>query len=367
LQNTHKKICIVTISLAKGGAERSCAMLSEMLYAEGYEVHIAILNNEIDYHYKGTLFNLGNRKKPKENIATRTKRLLKLRKYLKKNKIDLIIDHRTKNDYYRELFYHNVLYKGFKKIYVVHSANTNLYLTKQPKKFAKEYSLNVATVGVSDYISKEILPQYRIHNAVTIHNAFDPSWATSEAIVAPELKPHNYILSYGRIDDTVKDFTFLINAFTASNLWKDGVQLAILGNGPDKEMLQQFVASLPSHNQIVFLPQQNPFPIVSKAQFVTLTSRFEGFPMVLVEALSLSVPVVSLDIVSGPSEIIEHRKNGLLVAKRNVSLFAEALLEMHNNDILREFCKANSKASVSQFSISEISKKWNQILQHAVR
>ena len=181
------------------------------------------------------------------------------------------------------------------------------------------------------------------------------------------MKDTKYLLSYGRIDDAVKDFTFLLNAFTASTLWQVGVKLVLLGDGPDTKMLQQFVASLPSKNQIVFLPHQNPFPIVKMAQFVTLTSRFEGFPMVLVEALSLGVPVVSLDIVSGPSEIVQHRKNGLLIAKRDVSLFAEALQELFTNKELYEFCKANANSSVQQFSVSEISKKWNQLIHHATR
>jgi glycosyltransferase involved in cell wall biosynthesis len=367
LQNTHKKICIVSISLGKGGAERSCAMLSEMLHAQGFEVHIAILNDSVAYPFKGTLFNLGKQKKESENFTGRFQRLLKLRKYLKKHNFDVIIDHRSKNDYYRELFYHAILYKGFAKIYVVHSANPDLYLTPRPHKFANIYNKNLITVGVSDHISEQILPQFGIDNAVTIHNAYDPNWATSDEKLPKELMGTKYLLSYGRIDDAVKDFTFLLNAFTASQLWRKGTKLVLLGDGPDKKALQHFVKSLPSKEQIVFLPYQNPFPIVSKAQFVTLTSRFEGFPMVLVEALSLGVPVVTLDIVSGPSEIVQHRKNGLLIAKRDVSLFAEALQELYDNKELREFCRANAKASVAQFSVVEISKKWNQILQNATR
>jgi len=367
VQNTHKKICIVSICLAKGGAERSCAMLSEMLVAQGHDVHIAILTNDVKFPYKGTLFNLGTVKKANESFNGRLKRLLKLKKYLKKHNFDVVIDHRTKNDYYRELFYHNVLYRGFKKIYVVHSANTNLYLTTQPKKFAKVYRLNAATVGVSKYISEHILPKYKIENAVTIPNAFDPNWANQDGVLPDELLHKKYILSYGRIDDAVKDFTFLLNAYTASNLWETGVQLVVLGDGDDKKALQQFAETLPSASQIIFLPGQSPFKIIENAQFVTLTSRFEGFPMVLVESLSLGIPVVSLDIISGPSEIIEHEKNGLLIAKRDVSLFAEAMQRMSTDGILRQTCKQNASASVTQFSTEEIAKKWNQLLDNELR
>ena len=71
-QTAHKKkfkICLVSISLAKGGAERSVAMLSQMLSSLGHQVHIVVLNNEIDFKYSGTLFNLGTLK-PKSNTIS---------------------------------------------------------------------------------------------------------------------------------------------------------------------------------------------------------------------------------------------------------------------------------------------------------
>lgn len=367
MQNTHKKICIVSICLAKGGAERSCAMLSEMLVAQGHEVHIAILTDAVTFPYSGTLFNLGKLKQPNESFSGRFKRLLKLRAYLKKYTFDVIIDHRTKNNYYRELFYHKIIYKGFKKIYVVHSSNPDLYLTQKPTDFAKVYNKNSVTIGVSKYISETILPWFGVSNATTIHNAFDPTWRESKNPLPKNLIAGSYILSYGRIDESVKDFTFLLNAYTASNLWKQGIQLVILGDGDDKKALQQFAETLPSAPQIVFLPSQSPFQIIANAQFVTLTSRFEGFPMVLVESLSLGVPVVSLDIISGPSEIIQDEKNGLLIPKRDVSLFAKAMQRMSIDDILQKTCRKNAKTSVAQFSTKEIAKKWNQLLQNELR
>ena len=53
------KICIVTISLSKGGAERSTALLSKMLHSSGFEVHLVTLNDTIDYPFAGNLINLG--------------------------------------------------------------------------------------------------------------------------------------------------------------------------------------------------------------------------------------------------------------------------------------------------------------------
>ena len=68
------KICLISISLAEGGAERSCAMLSRMLADSGHQVHLAVLNNHIDFEYSGSLFKVGADKKQGENALQRYRR-----------------------------------------------------------------------------------------------------------------------------------------------------------------------------------------------------------------------------------------------------------------------------------------------------
>ncbi|MEZ8002737.1 MAG: glycosyltransferase, partial [Patiriisocius sp.] len=124
-QTAHKKkfkICLVSISLAKGGAERSVAMLSQMLSSLGHQVHIVVLNNEIDFKYSGTLFNLGTLKPKDDYFLARLTRFKKLRRYLKTQAFDVVIDHRPKNEYFRELFYATYIYRNLSAIYVVHSS-----------------------------------------------------------------------------------------------------------------------------------------------------------------------------------------------------------------------------------------------------
>ena len=84
--------------------------------------------------------------------------------------------------------------------------------------------------------------------------------------------------------------------------------------------------------------------------------------MALVESLSLGIPVVSLDINSGPSEIIMHKKNGLLVSERNTTLFACALKEICEGEIFYAECKANASSSVSKFSKEVITEAWTKLL-----
>ncbi len=362
------KVCLVSISLAKGGLERSCAMLSQMLEAKGHEVHLVILNDEIDYSFNGKMLNLGKLKTEKDSMVKRLLRFRKFRNYLKKENFDVIIDHRPKNNFERELFYSKFIYRELNKIYVVHSSKKTEYLTENPASFSKICQKNLLNVAVSEYIENEILRKVGIDNSVTIHNAFDPAWEEGGDVLPEILQNKKYILSYGRLEDSIKDFSFLIEAFSQSKVWKNDFQLVILGDGKDKEMLRKLAASSECAGQVLFLPfTKNPFEIIKNAHCVTLTSKYEGFPMVLVESLSLGTPVVSLDIISGPSEIVQHQKNGLLIAERSLPLFAEALQKICFDEKLYNEMKANAKPSITKFSMQAISEKWNQTLQHAIR
>jgi glycosyltransferase involved in cell wall biosynthesis len=343
-------------------------MLSQMLEAQGHEVHLVVLNDEIDYPFSGKLLNLGRLKTEKDTMVKRLLRFRKLRNYLKTEKFDVIIDHRPKNNFQRERFYSKYIYRELNKIYVVHSSKKSEYLTENPAAFSKICKRNLLNVAVSEYIETEVLRKEGIENSITIHNAFNPAWEIDGGKLPEILQNKKYILSYGRLDDSIKDFSFLIEAFSISEVWKKDVHLVILGDGKDLKMLQKLVNSKECARQIIFLPfTSNPFRIIKNARCVTLTSKYEGFPMVLVESLSLGTPVVSLDIISGPSEIIKHRKNGLLIAERSLPLFFEALQSVCFDETLYETLKKNTKPSVEKFSMQNISEKWNQTLQHAIR
>jgi glycosyltransferase involved in cell wall biosynthesis len=358
------KVCLVAISLGEGGADRSCALLSQLLHEQGFEVHIAILNDLITFPYKGKLLNLGTLKGEKDSYLKRFLRLRKLKKYLKREGITHIIDHRPKNNYKRELFYKNYVYKGIRTIYVIHSFKMGTYFGDDPQQFKTLYEDNFKNVAVSEGIKTRLENELGLQNIAQIYNPFDPVWQeqATEKVVLPKGK---YILSYGRIDDDVKDFSFLIRSYNESQLWKEGVSLVVMGGGKDTDKLKSLIATLSLGDHVNLLPfTSNPFPYIANAHLVALTSKWEGFPMVLVESLSLGIPVVSLDIKSGPAEIIQHHHNGLLVSERKTVVFAAALDEFFENEPLYAQCRDNARESVSKFSKAAVAKVWTKLLTH---
>ncbi len=348
-----------------GGVERSVALQSELLEEAGFEVHLAVLNDQIAYEYAGRLLNLGKLKSGSDTFLKRIQRLAQLRHYLKENKIDVVIDHRSKNQYLREVFYKKYVYAGFKTVYVTHSAHAPMYLTERPAAFAKLCMGNAANVAVSEYIQEHLLQAHGMPHTHTIYNTWEPEWEDASEKLPEALQNKTYFLYYGRIYDTVKDLKFLVQAFADSQLKEKGVHLVLMGDGPDKESLKSFANSLGIAQHIFWLPfDRNPQAVIKNAHAVCLTSRFEGFPMVLVESLALGTPVVSLDIVSGPSEIVQDLHNGLLVSKRDTKAFANALVELVENEKLYRTCQTNAKTSVASFSSEKIGEQWRNLLQH---
>lgn len=359
LPNRKLKICIVTISLGRGGAERSNALLSRMLTQKGHDVSLVVLNDSIDYPFEGSLFNLGKLKTTPDTMTKRLARFKKLRAYFKKEKFDYILDSRNRSQAAKELFYLHYLYKDQRIIYVAHSFKIDEYFTKQRWLTDKMIKKAEAIVGVSKAIAQKINFDYVTDKAVAIYNPMQELSQTAKNTAFEE----KYVLFLGRIQENVKNFSLLLEAYKRSQLPENNIHLKLVGDGPDRSMVQQKVDALGLSEKVRMYPfTADVYTYLKNAVYLVLTSHYEGFPMVLIEALSVGTPVVSVACNSGPGEIVIDGENGLLVENYNEEALAAAMDRLAFDVTLLTYCKNNAQKSIAHLHMDQIAEQWNSLL-----
>ncbi len=354
------KIAIISSSLGVGGAERFAGVLSFILQDLGYEIHHIIVNDIVEYAHTGSVFNLGKFFVKESSLVKKIKKGMLLNRYLKEEKIEIIIDNRTRNLLVRELITHWI-YGKRRIFYIVHSFHLDYYFPKSPF-FAGIINTNVEKlICVSKSIENQIKKVYRFKNTTTIYNPIAKNHIIEDATVVNFEK---YILYFGRIDDKVKNFQLLLEGYLDSKIYEKGYNLVIMGDGPDVYLVDDLIRKLELTSVVHRIPfQKNPFAYVKNARFTLLTSRFEGFPMSIIESLAIGTPVIAVDCNSGPAEIITNKHNGLIVENHNRKELAVAMVRFAEDEILYKYCKQNAKESVAHLSEEAIAKKWKSLLE----
>lgn len=203
-------------------------------------------------------------------------------------------------------------------------------------------------VAVSDGVGEDImsitgLPPSRVTTVANPVISGELMERSREAVNHPWFTDGNIptILGVGRLTEQ-KDFTTLIRAFALVRE-RSACRLAILGEGRQREQLQELISSL-GLNDDVLLPgfEPNPYAWITASSLFVLSSKWEGSPNVLTEALALGRPVVSTDCRSGPREILQDGKFGELVAVGDFRRLAEAMVRTLENPLPPETLKEAS-------------------------
>ncbi|MGI9510964.1 MAG: glycosyltransferase [Geminicoccaceae bacterium] len=192
--------------------------------------------------------------------------------------------------------------------------------------------------GVADDLAENFdLPRENIeviYNPVVTPELIEDSKAPLDHPWFAEGEPP-VILGVGRLI-TAKNFPSLIRAFAAIRK-RSPARLMILGEGPERSSLEALVQELGIDDDVA-LPgfAKNPFSYMRQAGLFVLSSRWEGLPGVLIQALACGCPVVSTDCPSGPREILEGGRFGLLVPPEDDQALSDAILKALASPVDRE-------------------------------
>jgi glycosyltransferase involved in cell wall biosynthesis len=174
------------------------------------------------------------------------------------------------------------------------------------------------------------------------------------------------ILAVGRLMP-LKGFDLLIEAFAQVAERHPDWKLRILGEGPARAELAQTIASRELSDRIS-MPgfTETVREEMQRADLFVLSSRFEGFPMALLEAMSEGLACISFDCETGPAELIEHRRNGWLVPANDTSALAEALDILMRDADLREQLGKRAGEVRKTYSLQAILDQWDALVKSVV-
>ena len=173
------------------------------------------------------------------------------------------------------------------------------------------------------------------------------------------------IVALGRLDRH-KGFDMLINAWHLIHDKTDGCSLHIYGEGREREPLQTLINALQLEESVTLhSATDNPAAVYRSADMVCVTSEYEGFSLVIIEAMAHGVPVVACDVPHGPRHLLAEGRGGLLV-ERNAEAIGKAILAIKNDSELHSRLASEGPAIAAQYSRERIMRLWAEEINKAI-
>jgi glycosyltransferase involved in cell wall biosynthesis len=179
----------------------------------------------------------------------------------------------------------------------------------------------------------------------------------------PAVPEGKVLVAAGRLAPQ-KGFDLLIDAYAKVHARHPDWRLDIFGHGDLKPDLEARIAAheLTGAARLRGVTARLPEELSAAGMFV-LSSRFEGLPMVLLEAMTLGVPAVAFDCPTGPAEIIENGRNGLLVPPQDTGALADGICELIERPELRARMRTAARESSARYSMPAVRDLWEQLFR----
>jgi glycosyltransferase involved in cell wall biosynthesis len=366
MTNSSVDIAIFMRCLYEGGAERAMINLARNYIERGFNVDLVLVRAEGGYM----------KQLPPEirlidlKAENKLSILPKLIRYLRQENPTTLL---TTLHYPCEIAILAKRLSGVSTRVIVCEQNT---LSQEAKKIAQTsvkltplaaklfYPLADGIIAVSEGVAEDLakitkIPCKRIeviYNPVVTLEVFDRA---KETVEHPWFQSQEIplILGVGRFYPQ-KDFPTLIRAFDLIRQVKRARLVLLGGEGPDRHKIEQLINELNLEADVAILGfKPNPYAYMAKATVFVLSSAWEGFGNVLVEAMATGTPVVSTDCPSGPSEILDRGKYGWLTPVGDSKAMAETILKVLSGEI-----KKVDPAWLDRFTLKACADKYLKVL-----
>ena len=187
------------------------------------------------------------------------------------------------------------------------------------------------------------------------------------ALTVPEVQHDSEsrrVIAVGRLDYQ-KGFDRLLEAWALlpENL-RESWSLDIFGQGEWETMLRELIITLGIEDSArINAPTGRIFEEYAASAFLVMSSHYEGFPMVMIEAMACGLPVVSFDFPCGPRDILQDGENGLLVKEGDIAALASALAKAMSDNLLRASMSRKAVEVTQSFSEQTVMQQWAQCFQ----
>lgn len=310
------------------------------------------------------MYNYYMRKEQKEKT-------INLAKVLKDKKYDVVVD------FDMGLSKNIDLVDAKKRIAWIHSPIDSWYRKNDKiKRLGERLKKYNTLVTICDDMKEktEKLYPFLKDKLVRIYNPFDTEKIQDQSKDLSEITEEkrvllkdDYIISVGRLDNYSKDYYTLLKGFKGAKGRGLTEKLYILGEGEERRLIESWIDELDLKNDVILLGKyRNPYPWIKNAKLFVHSSRFEGLPTVLIEALICGVPVISSDCPTGPKEILLDGKIGKLYTIGDYkTLSDEIFMLVKNRGKYEEYRKLSFKRA--QDFRKEISNKLiEDVLQRGI-